>query len=63
MLDHALEESLSEAVRQAGQPESVARRLTAWLRQMSQGAPLTEDYETFLQAARDELDLGNKNAD
>ena len=57
MLDQALEESVTETVRDAGQPESVARRLTAWLRQMSQGPLVKEDDARFLKAVCDELDL------
>ena len=63
MLDRALEESLLEAVLEARQPESVARRLMAWLTQMSQGESATEDDARFLAAVCDELDLGDNNAD
>ena len=63
MLDRALQEALEEAVREAGQPETVARRLTAWLRQMSEGALAKEDDARFLTAACDELDLGVDDAD
>lgn len=63
MLDRALEEALVEAVREARQPESVARRLTAWLRQMSQGESAAEDDARFLIAVCDELDLGEDDAD
>ena len=63
MLDRTLEEALVESVREAGQPETVARRLTAWLRQTSQGELAEEDEARFLLAVCEELDLGGKDAD
>ena len=63
MLDQALEESLAETVREAGQPESVARRLTAWLQQMSQGPLMKEDDARFLKAVCDELEQEDGRAD
>ncbi|MDE0039071.1 MAG: hypothetical protein OXU77_16195 [Gammaproteobacteria bacterium] len=63
MLDGALEESLTETVREAGQPETVARRLTAWLRQMSQGPLAKEDDARFLMAVCDVLELEDDDAD
>ncbi len=62
-IDEALEQALTETVRDRGQPEAVARRLTAWLRQMSQ-APLTKEEEArFLNAVCDELKLEAEDAD
>lgn len=63
MLDRALEEALAETVREAGQPEAVVRRLTAWLRQMSQGALVKEEDVIFLMAVCDELDVEDEDAD
>lgn len=63
MLDPALEESLAETVREAGQPEAVARRLTAWLRQMGQGSLVEEDEARFLTAVFDVLELEDEDAD
>lgn len=63
MLDRALEESLTETVREAGQPEAVARRLTAWLTQMSQRTLVKEDDARFLKAVCDEVDLEGEDAD
>ena len=62
-IDEALEGALTETVREAGQPEAVARRLTAWLRQMSQGPLMKEDEARFLNAVCDELELGAEDAD
>ena len=63
MLDRALEASLSETVLKAGQPETVARRLTAWLRAMSKGSLSREDHTGFLDAVRHEVDLEDEHAD
>ncbi|MDE0242545.1 MAG: hypothetical protein OXQ84_20515 [bacterium] len=63
MLDEALEESLTETVREAGQPETVARRLTAWLKQMSERALAKEDDARFLQGVCDVLELEDDDAD
>ena len=62
-LDEALEEALTETVRDGGQPETVARRLTAWLRQMSLGPLVKEDDARFLKAVCDELALEDEDAD
>ncbi|MYE25506.1 MAG: hypothetical protein F4Y01_16470 [Gammaproteobacteria bacterium] len=63
MLDPALEESLAETIKEAGQPETVARRLTAWLRRMAQGSPVEEDEARFLTAVFEVLDLEDEDAD
>ena len=63
MLDRALEESLRETVREAGQPERVARRLTAWLTEMSKGSLAKEDDDRFLRAVCDEVYLEDEDAD
>ena len=63
MLDRALEESLKEAVREAGQPDTVARRLTAWLTEMSKSSLVKEDDARFLKAVCDEVDLEDEDAD
>lgn len=63
MLDSALEEALAVTVKEAGQPETVARRLTAWLRRMSQGSSAKEDDARFLMSVCEELNLGRKDAD
>lgn len=62
-IDEALEEAVTETVRDAGQPEAVARRLTAWLRQMSQGSLAREDEARFLDGVCDELELEADDAD
>ena len=62
-LDKALEEALEEVVCEAGQPETVARRLIAWLREMSTGEMTKEDSARRLKAARETLDLGSNHAD
>ena len=62
MLDRALEDALEEVVREAGQPETVARRLRAWLRQLSEGSLAKEEDVRFLTAACDELDLEPEDA-
>lgn len=63
MLDGALEQALKETVREAGQPETVARRLAAWLTQMSQGSLVKEDDARFLQGVCDVLELEDDDAD
>lgn len=63
MLDKALEEAIIEAVITSGQPDAVARRITAWLRQMSQGPLVKEDDARFLIEVCNELDLENVNED
>ena len=63
MLDPALEESLAETVREAGQPETVTQRLTAWLRQMGQDSLVTEDETKFLKEVCDVLELEDEDAD
>ena len=63
MLDPALDEGLAKSVREAGQSETVARRLAAWLHQMSGGVLSKEDEARFLLAVCGELDLGPDNAD
>ena len=40
-----------------GSRRALPRRLTAWLRQMSQGPLVKEDDARFLKAVCDELDL------
>ena len=62
-IDEALEEALTETVQDAGQPEAVARRLTAWLRQMSKGPLVKEDDARFLNAVCDELEMEAVDAD
>jgi hypothetical protein len=52
-IDPALEEALQIAVGELGQPKSVASRLTAWLRTLSEGET-SEDrdlqfYESLLE--------------
>ena len=62
-LDKALEDALAEVVCEAGQPETVTRRLIAWLREMSIGEMTREDSVKRLKAARESLDLGSDHAD
>ena len=62
-IDKALEDALVETVNKSGQPEAVARRITAWLRQMSQGSLSKEDDARFLQAVCDELRLEDDSED
>ena len=63
MLDKALEEALEESIKESGQPEPVARRITAWLRQMSQGTSTYEDDTRFLMDVCNELRLGSESED
>lgn len=63
MLDKSLEEALEETIREAGQPESVTRRITAWLRQMSLGTTTHEDDTRFLQDVCKELELESEDED
>ena len=63
MLDPALEEALAEVVGEAGLSEAVARRLTAWLRRMSEGELVREDNVVFLSEACSEIRLEDEDAD
>ena len=49
MIDKALVDAIANAAAEAGQPESVASRLTAWLREMSETDMAREDNERFLR--------------
>ncbi len=62
-IDQALDEAVAETVRDMGQPEAVARRLTAWLREMSQGPLAKEEGARFLNAVCRELELEAEDAD
>lgn len=63
MLDKALSKALDEVVEEAGQPQTVARRLKAWLTRMSEGEISREDKERFLKDVCDELVTEAKDAD
>ena len=63
MLDKALEEALEESIKESGQPESVTRRITAWLREMSQGTLTYEENTRFFKDVCNELKLGSESED
>ena len=54
-LDSALVEAVREATQRLGQPESAARRLIAWLDQLSLGESTPLDSERFLAGVLEEL--------
>jgi hypothetical protein len=63
MLDKALTEAIAEVVAEAGQPASVAHRLTAWLTRLSE-TDLGQDENTqFLANVRNALMLEDGDAD
>ncbi len=62
-IDKALEDALEDTIRNSGQPETVARRIIAWVRQMSQGSLVKEDDARFLKAICDELRLEGDSED
>ncbi len=55
MIDNALVQAVEDAVKDAGQPQNVARRLTAWLTQMSEGELSRDENAIFLLEACNEL--------
>ena len=63
MLDPALEEALAEVAGEVGQPQTVARRLVAWLKQMSESELDEEDNVMFLTGVCQELAHGATDAD
>ena len=63
MLDGALEEAIAKVTRDAGQPESVARRLIAWLRRMSEMELVKEDNARFLSDVCHEIRLVGDDED
>lgn len=52
-IDPKIEEAISEAVKEAGQSEAVARKLSAWMNAVTSG---NEDVNN-IQSARRHLDL------
>lgn len=62
MLDKALKEAIDEVVNEAGQPKSVAQRLTAWLTRMSEAELEREENAQFLHNVREALVLGDNDA-
>ena len=63
MLDQALKDALEDAVLEAGQPKAVARRLTAWLLQMSQGESTEAEDIRFLSEIFDAIEIEEESED
>ena len=63
MLDKALEEAMTMIVREARQPDAVAKRLTAWLMEMSKRQLEDEDTSWFLENVCNALELEVDDAD
>lgn len=56
-LDPALVEALETAVAEAGQPASVAHRLNAWLKALSEGEASEDLQMQFYENTRGELQI------
>jgi hypothetical protein len=54
-LDSALEAALQVAVAELGQPNSVAKRLAAWLNSLSDGEETEDLNNRFYESVLDEL--------
>lgn len=63
MLDKSLIEALAIVVSESGQPQSVAKRLTAWLTRMSEGDLPREEHERFLQDVCSAIVMEDRDAD
>lgn len=62
MLDKALTEAIAEVVVEAGQPASVAQRLTAWLTRLSETDVGRDENTQFLMNVLNALTLEDGDA-
>lgn len=60
-LDQAVREALYEAAKKVGQPEVVARRLTAWLDEKSKGESSSEQELRFYDNVMKEIVSGGES--
>lgn len=51
-LDHEVIKAIQEAVREAGQPDKVAKRIEAWLNAMSTSELSATDEQGYLENVR-----------
>lgn len=63
MLDDALKHAIAEVVAGSDQPESVTRRLLAWLNEMSTAELSNDEHTQFLRNVQEALSLGNTDED
>ncbi len=63
MLDKALEDAIKVVASEEGQPETVALRLIAFLKRMSEGELAYKDRENLLLQVCNVLHLEDNNAD
>ena len=63
MLDEALKQAIRQVVAESDQPKSVARRLMAWLNEMSTGELSNDEHTQFLKNVQEALSLGNNDED
>ena len=63
MLDRALVDAIVEVVADEGQPESVAKRLIAWLTARSEGEPSRDEDTRFLESVRNAMVVEPANED
>ena len=63
MLDKALEDAIKVVASEEGQPETVALRLIAFLKRMSEGELANKDSENLLLQVCNVLHLEDNNAD
>ena len=62
MLDEALIEAVAEVCSEDGQPASVAKRLTAWLKQKSESDLSKDENTQFLLTVCSALEMDESNA-
>lgn len=63
MLDPALVDAIAEMAAEAGQPKTVAQRLTAWLMRLSETNPGVDENTHFLTNVHSALVLEDGDAD
>jgi hypothetical protein len=64
MLDPALVTAIAEAVKAEGRSPNVARRLTAWVRRLSEGDVGRDENNGFIANVREALrETGSSDAD
>ena len=61
-LDTALEQAVCKATEELGQSPAVAKRLTAWLRALSNGEVVAKDNDAYFENVIAEIRIENDNA-
>ena len=63
MLDEALKQAINQVVAESNQSKRVARRLIAWLNEMSTAELSNDEHTQFLRYVREALSLGSNDED